>query len=537
LGGLSAPLYVCVEVSAATRPTQQINQPRPNPTRPKTKAASEISSDLALSRLVAVAKLPGNASVGAAARTGLALLSAPAPAPAQPAQSAAPSAQSAADAALIARALVTATRIQGRTAYVADAPGSATAASDEDQALALAFLNRAIANKPGTAAASLVQKLSSGVARGSQPGLGALCSSVGGRSAGTAAASLASYDQTRGSTNPDAKITVAAAAATPTAPSVSMRAAPAPADKVLMTAAFTPQTAGRIATTSTPWSQLPANASRLAVTAAGRGEVSVAAGLTFTPATLLPFPTYRGLWVERVVQSESGEGSLAAVAAGQIVTVAIQITSPDTLGEVVVEAQMPGGLEPIDPAVYKDASAQLSCGLGGARWWWWCPDVQVRPSVVRIKYGYFGAGTYMVSFKATAATPGEFALPPVRAYAVGQPEVMGLSAAGSFTVCPAPAVPEGVKTPLVKDPGFGSADDEAEEDARLAAASGVVGQDVSFFGPVPAICGAGGAAPPVAAAKGCPLDCSGNGLCNLAAGACVCNAGFSGGDCSKLAAT
>jgi len=475
-------------------------------------------------RLVSVAKIPGNTSIGAAARTGLALLASPAGASA-----------SSADVAAIARNLQALMRVQGRTAYVASAPGSPSPADDEAQALALAFLSQS-GPKSG-ATSTLVQKLSAGVARSRQAGLGPLCVSVGGSGGGTAAAALAGYDESRGSIQPDAKITVAAmSAAAAKANPISMQEANAAGDgtsKVLLSAEFTPKTDARVENSSTPWGRLPANATRLSVAASGRGEISVAAGLTFTPATLLPFPTYRGLWVERVVQSEAGEGSLVAASAGEVVTITVQISSADALGEVNVEVMMPGGLEPIDPAVYKDASAALACSLGSGRWWWWCPSVQVAPSVVKVSYGYFGAGTYSVSFKATAATPGTFALPPVKAYAVGQPELMGLSAAGSFVVCPARPVVAG-SIPLVSDPAFG-ADDDAADAAKFA--SGAVGQDVSVFGPVPTVCtAAAGAAsaPPVAAAKSCLRDCSGNGVCNLAAGACVCNQGFAGADCSKL---
>ena len=61
----------------------------------------------------------------------------------------------------------------------------------------------------------------------------------------------------------------------------------------------TSENAGGVVSSSTHWADLPANASRLTCEAVGQGEVSVAAGLTFVPATLLPFPTYRGIWVER----------------------------------------------------------------------------------------------------------------------------------------------------------------------------------------------------------------------------------------------
>jgi hypothetical protein len=473
------------------------------------------AEDLALPRLIAAATSPRNVSIGTAARVGLALLAAPGTPGAKDAVSA------------ISRNLQSQIRVQGRTAYVAIYPDAAFSAWAEDQAWALAFLTQ-VAPKAGPQA-TLIQKLSVGVARGPrQAGVGPLCVSSGGQTTGVSAAALAAYDQSRGSTAPNVAVTVTATNA-------------AGAEKMLLEAKFTPANAGRVESTSTPWGTLPANASGLSFEAAGRGEVSVAAGLKFTPAQLLPFPTYRGLWVERIIQTEAGEGNLAAAAAGNIVTITVQITTPDDLGQVIVEVLMPGGLEPIDPAVYKDPSQQLQCNLGdggGSGWysrWFWCPQTQVTPSLVKINYYNRPAGTSIVSFKATAATPGTFALPPVKAYAVAQPEVMGLSAAGTFVVCP--ARPPAATTPLVKDPGFGGDDD----DARYAAGPGgaAAGGNPAVFGPVPAVCASAAAAvkPPLAAAKACPKDCSGNGVCNLKSGTCICSQGFAGADCSKAKAS
>jgi hypothetical protein len=52
----------------------------------------------------------------------------------------------------------------------------------------------------------------------------------------------------------------------------------------------------------------------------------VAASLRFIPAELLPFASYRGLWVQRVVQiAGRGGGSLAAVPVGSTVSMVIQV--------------------------------------------------------------------------------------------------------------------------------------------------------------------------------------------------------------------
>lgn len=205
-----------------------------------------------------------------------------------------------------------------------------------------------------------------------------------------------------------------------------------------------------------------------------------------------------------------------------------QVTSPDDQAEVVVEALMPGGLEPMDPNVFTDADAATICGSGndetpltdgskavglgpkrflsmlpmpmdggfsgrGGFWrpiWPICPQQTTFPDRVTFRFSYMRAGTHTMRFKAVAATSGTFVLPPVKAFVQQQPEVMGLSPAGTLTVCA-----------------------KANE-----------------------ACAAGEAAGQAAAvpAKACPQDCNGNGACNLLTGVCICDTGFAGQACADI---
>lgn len=113
---------------------------------------------------------------------------------------------------------------------------------------------------------------------------------------------------------------------------------------------------------------------------------------------------------------------------------------------------------------------------------------ETRPSVVTFYFTSMNSGTHVVSFRAVAATSGEFALPPVRAFVNDQPEVMGLSAAGSLVVC-------------------SGNDCKAIEDS------------------------------PPSIPKTCPKDCSDNGACDLDSGTCLCLPGFRGDDCAELASS
>lgn len=517
--------------------------PTPSPHhRSPTSRPFHDTAELNMSRLISAsgANSKDYFDVGTAARTGLILLDhsskmakgAPKkPAAAKAAASAAASAT--ADAAAVARRLQSQMRVQGRTAYIAAWPGSDAPAGFEGEVLALAFLARALP-KAGPMA-TFVQKLAVWVGGGpKQAAAGGLSVCLSEGLASMASATLAAYDESRGSTAPNVNVTATAVNFTPNGTAATP-------GKLMLGAQFSGHSGVLYAESSTPWGQLPRNVNRLTFEALGNGEVSVAAGLRFTPAQLLPFPSYRGIWVERVMQTEAARGNLVAVPQSEIVTISIQITTPDYLGRVVVEVLMPGGLEPIDPNVYRDVASAIQCGFGdsgggdgcGYRCysrWYWCPAVEVRPSNVTVRYSTLPAGTASVSFKAVAATMGTFALPPVKAYVVDQPEVMGLSAAGLFTVCPArqPVA----ATPPVSDPGFGV-------DYGDVSSGAPVGADVSVFGPVPEVCKTPGGAnrAPVTAAKGCPKDCSSNGVCNLSTGKCLCNQGFAGADCGKAAAS
>eukprot|EP00741_Cyanophora_paradoxa_P018347 tig00000204_g17715.t2 len=357
-------------------------------------------------------------------------------------------------------------RVQGRTAYVAEASGSARPAGGQANAFALVALLRG-----GHAAHPLVEKLANSVARGSPAGAVAYCGPSPLQVA-VGALAIADYDAVRGSTAADLALSVASGAHS------------------LMEEKFAgPRAAPRHA--EARWEALDDPPAPLLFTATGKGEVSVAAGLRFVPAKLYSYPLYRGLYVERSVRRvdaatlEPRGRPVGAAALAETLLVTLQITTPDELSGVEVVDLLPGGLEAVDPNV--DPAGRTDA-LWGSPFY----HRQVKKDRVTMHARQLPPGTHSVSYQVRAVTAGTFALPSTRAYAVEQPELMGLAPAGSFSV----------------------RDGKVTDDEAAAAATYAVSDP-----------------------KACPNGCSARGACNVRTGTCECSAGFAGADCSTEASS
>lgn len=189
-----------------------------------------------------------------------------------------------------------------------------------DQSMALAFL---LAASDASADNPLVQKLAAWVAQGAAPPplfYAATTVSSSPWDAALRSQALTTYDSSTASLAPNLKLTVSAQPK----PTLTSKRAPV----TLLSASFKPESAGQLVSSSKDWDAVPSN-STLVFAAAGSGEASIAAALDFTPADLLPFPTYRGLWVQRAVLLQQDGGGLKAatgrVGLGNIVTVAVQV--------------------------------------------------------------------------------------------------------------------------------------------------------------------------------------------------------------------
>ncbi|KAK9809200.1 hypothetical protein WJX72_011244 [[Myrmecia] bisecta] len=370
-------------------------------------------------------------------------------------------------------------RVGGRTAYIASSPGGQYPAGLESQALALLAANQVLSGN--TTANPLVEKLANYVAaRQGYNGAGPIPFAFGGELAAAAMLALQEYDLSKGSILPDMTLQVQSGNVT------------------LLNASFQGLSSPDTVTNNVSWSALDLPAPEpVTFAAVGRGEASVALSLDFIPNATFPFPIYHGLQVERIIRLTDPANltgppigpALATIPLGSIVAFTVRLTTPDKMGPSELHVLMPGGLEPLDPNI--NTALGSSCVLANLgisfSWWPWpvCPVQETLPAVVTFKYQRLLPGSQEVTFRAVAASVGQWSLPPAKAFVTDQPEVMGLSAAGSLEVC-----------------------------------DGCTAQ------PVPA------AATP---SKACPRNCSGaGGLCNLDTGVCLCNPGYAGDDCSQV---
>jgi len=251
---------------------------------------------------------------------------------------------------------------------------------------------------------------------------------MGVRSVALAGAALAAYDHAVKSTQPDVRLS-AECGGKPLITYHARGSAQAPA------------------TNHVPWEDLARPPAPITFVAKGQGQVSITASMTFVPAEMpIKGAVVRGCLVEKVVQKmdpTNGEPtgpSLRVVELGSSVVVTIQVTVADDLPRITLEDPSAGGLEPVDPHVAGDRAGSSTSGCrDGALWWWWCfPSFPYRETfadrVAWSSQATLPAGTHTVSYQAMAATRGIFAVPPAHCFVDEQPELMGMSRAGTIVV-------------------------------------------------------------------------------------------------------
>ena len=393
------------------------------------------------------------------------------------------------------RYLASCLRVTARTAYLAYDLQSSGAAGERDTALALSALS--IGAAAGAPVGANLDKLANHVASGGFAASGRF-GGGGGSSSLVVGLALTDYDGTSESLAADVHLTTLMGATKLFDTHLQASDVAGPATKTLAWAAL-PQ---------------PPPPPPLVFAASGEGEASVALSMHFVPASLMPSAIYHGIEVAKVVQEYDALHDrptgppLAAVPLGMVVSITLQLTTPDELSSLVVEDWLPAGLEAIDPLADGHSGGGGGSGSGGGKMWPWlqrsCPWMwwrcaswsrETRKDALTFYSPWAHAGTHTLRFEAVATTAGTFALPPTKASAALEPEVMGLSAGGTLRV-------------------GGAAVD-------AAAAHPTLGRPL-----------AQGTETHISLQ--CPHACSGRGACNTTSGKCECAAEAAGDDCSQV---
>jgi len=193
----------------------------------------------------------------------------------------------------------------------------------------------------------------------------------------------------------------------------------------------------------------------LTLTREGQGRIYYALRLFYAPTELQTQPVNAGLEVYREYSVERGRGwvlleSPMPLRLGELVKVDLYISLPAARNFVVVDDPVPGGLEPVnrDLATASKVDADKATiphaqesfwfryndwrTFGYARWSFY--HKELRHHAVRFYSEYLPAGRYHLSYVAQAIAPGAFAVLPLRAEEMYNPETYGQSAPATLRV-------------------------------------------------------------------------------------------------------
>jgi len=227
---------------------------------------------------------------------------------------------------------------------------------------------------------------------------------------------LSSYDLWKGNTNPQLNVTVTSA------------------KQVLLNSDFdsvdTP-----VAQTSYYFEDIGNDL--INFTACCVGEASVVFGAKFVPLNISDQKIERGITVNRIIQlvdtaTNTATGpQIVEAAIGNMVMTTIQITISDYSPSMRIVDPFPGALEPLDDNIYDLPDSNSWDPLW--RWYWGAFPIKEFLNDKVVFHGQnLYPGTYTVSYYSIVNTQGRFVLSPTLAYDEFQPELMGLSEAGTF---------------------------------------------------------------------------------------------------------
>jgi uncharacterized protein YfaS (alpha-2-macroglobulin family) len=156
-------------------------------------------------------------------------------------------------------------------------------------------------------------------------------------------------------------------------------------------------------------------------------------------------PLNKGINITRAYFSSDGDcldedcPSIGQAQSGELVTVRLTLTIPETTYYLLVEDYFPAGAEVLDISLKTSQSsaeqqynphAPFDQGWG----WWYFSDPQVYDDRVSWAVDTLPAGTYELTYQFVTVQPGEYRIIPARAYQSYFPEVQGNSAGDIFEI-------------------------------------------------------------------------------------------------------
>jgi len=161
---------------------------------------------------------------------------------------------------------------------------------------------------------------------------------------------------------------------------------------------------------------------------------------SFIPVALPSSTIDRGLVVTKIIQNvdsvtNKGVGQpITGASIGDSVLTTIQIIVRDYSDSIQIVDAFPGALEPLDDSIYDIETPSSSPSY---LMWYWYSGAFSQKEYLQDKVVFTGfnvyPGTYTVSYYSLVNTAGSFIVPPTIAFDYFQPELMGSSAASTFS--------------------------------------------------------------------------------------------------------
>ncbi|MBZ0308349.1 MAG: hypothetical protein K8I82_19950, partial [Anaerolineae bacterium] len=150
----------------------------------------------------------------------------------------------------------------------------------------------------------------------------------------------------------------------------------------------------------------------------------------------------RGVSITREYFMEGETNPVTEAAVGDVLTVRLTITIPETIYYFVLEDPLPAGVEAMDTSLLTTTRLIEGPQIRPQHdpyyyWWWWYWDhTEIRDESVNLYADVLPPGTYVYSYQIRASVPGKFQTMPSHGYAFYFPEVFGRSDGELFIVKP-----------------------------------------------------------------------------------------------------